>query len=80
MWLVSTRCSDTSRPHLRRPREDVLHPRSHPADRVVGLLLLFTQRMASRSFAHEELLRVELDEMRLVLGAIGEHGLVFFIE
>ena len=70
--------------HLRHPREDVLHSHSHPADRMFGLLLLFTQRMPPRRFAHEELLGVELDKMLLVLGAVvgavGEHGLVFLIE
>ena len=40
--------------------------------------------MASRCLAHEELLGVKFDEMHLtlggVLGAIGQHGLVFIIE
>lgn len=70
--------------HLRHSCEDVLHPHSQTADAVVGLLLGFAQGMASRAFAHEELLRVELDEVLLVLravvGRVGEHGLVFFIE
>jgi len=51
---------------------------------VVGLLLGFVQRMASRGFAHEELLGVEFDETLLVPGAVtggvGAHGLVFFIQ
>jgi hypothetical protein len=40
--------------------------------------------MAARGFAHEELLRVEFDEMLFMLGAVvgavGEHALVFVIE
>lgn len=71
-------------PHLRQPREDVLHSYPHPADGVVGLLLGRAQRAAACGFAHEELLRVELDEMCFVLfaviGAVGEHGLVLVIE
>ena len=73
--------------HLRHPLEDVLHSHSHPADSVVGLLLLFTQHMASRRLHHEELLRVERDEVGFVLravvgvvGVVGEDGLVFVIE
>jgi hypothetical protein len=51
---------------------------------VIGLRLGFTQWVVARSFAHEELLRIEFDEVRLmlgaVIGAIGKHGLVFVIE
>lgn len=35
--------------HLRHPCEDMLHPHSHPADGVVGLLFLFTLSAASQS-------------------------------
>ena len=70
--------------HLCHPREDVLHSLSHPADGVVGLLLFFTQRIASLRLAHEELLRVEFDEMLFMLGSVvdtvSQHGLVFIIE
>ena len=69
---------------MRQPREDVLHSHPHSANGVVGLLLGFAQRLAARGFAHEELLGVEFDEMRFVLGAvigaIGQHGLVFVIK
>ncbi len=61
----------------------MLHSHPHPADGVAGLRLGLAQRVAARGFAHEELLRVELDQMSLmlgtVIGAVGEHGLLFVI-
>ena len=72
------------RSHLRHPREDVFHSHPHPADGVIGLLLGFAERVRSGGFAQQELLRVALDQMgfmlRAVVGAVGEHGLVAFIE
>ncbi len=71
-------------PHLCQACEDVLHPHPHAADRMVGLRLGLAQRVAARGFAHQELLRVDLDEMRLMLravvGRVGQQGLVLVIE
>ena len=49
------------RSHLRHAREDMFHSHSHPADGVVALLLRFAERARSGGFAHQKLLRVELD-------------------
>ena len=49
------------RSHLRHSREDVFYSHSHPADGVVGLLLGFAERVRSGGFAHQKLLRIELD-------------------
>lgn len=62
----------------------MLYSHSHATDGVIGLLLGWTQCMTAGGFAHEELLCVELYQIRLVfgtvVGTISEHGLILLIK
>jgi hypothetical protein len=84
--LAGSFWSDTPTPvgsHLRHPRGEVLHPLSQAVAGIIGLLLGWNESMTSGGFAHEELLRIKLNEIRLVfrnlVGAISEQGLALHI-
>ena len=83
-WLVLTHTPTPVGSHLRQSSKDVLHPHSHATDSVVGLPLGWALGMTASGFAHKELLRVELDQMRLVFGAVigtvAEDSLVLLVE